>query len=196
MAWMSFWSKLQALAYWQSYVEHFGVVDYIRFSAEVVRVEAGDSETWQLRLASGERLRSKRLALALGNNSVPNYPAWRASLSEVASIHSMDYRNAQGFEGKNVLVVGGGESGSDVVLEISTVARQCRVSLRHHTGWVVSRRSSNPEQRYRPGRACPAEPGSRHRGDAEPENRSRDTHLGNFRDQDFGSAPGHCAPWL
>jgi dimethylaniline monooxygenase (N-oxide forming) len=38
-----------------------------------------------------------------------------------------------------VLIVGGGESGSDVAYEISQVASQCWVSLRESTGWIVPR---------------------------------------------------------
>ncbi|MDJ0519078.1 MAG: flavin-binding monooxygenase subfamily [Trichodesmium sp. MO_231.B1] len=54
--------------------------------------------------------------------------------------HSQEYRNANNFVGKNVLVVGGGESGSDVALEISRVAKNCWVSLRASTGWVLPRK--------------------------------------------------------
>ena len=76
----------------------------------------------------------------MGNNSIPKYPAWKELLTDVEYSHSREYRNAQGFAGKNVLTVGGGESGSDVALEVSAVANKCWVSLRNTTGWITPRR--------------------------------------------------------
>ena len=136
----TFWTKKEAVEYWKRYAKHFGVLDRIRFNSKVVAVVPQESEGWQVSLASGETLLSKRVALAIGNNAIPNYPAWKDLLTEVEYSHSREYRNADTFVGKNVLVVGGGESGSDVALEISRVANKCWVSLRNTTGWLVPRK--------------------------------------------------------
>jgi dimethylaniline monooxygenase (N-oxide forming) len=144
--WMSdgnqheFWTKNEVVKYWKSYAQHFGVLDKIRFNSTVVAVTPLDDEGWNVQLSSGETFCSKRIALAIGNNSIPNYPQWKDSLTEVEFSHSRQYRNADNFVGKNVLVVGGGESGSDVALEISRVAKNCWVSLRNSTGWVIPRK--------------------------------------------------------
>ncbi|NEP38964.1 MAG: NAD(P)-binding domain-containing protein [Okeania sp. SIO2G4] len=135
-----FWTKNEAVDYWKRYAKHFGVLDKIRFNAKVLEVSERDNEEWQIKLASGETLLSKRVAVAIGNNSIPNYPQWKDLLTEVEFSHSQDYRNANNFVGKNVLVVGGGESASDIALEISRVANNCWVSLRNSTGFVVPRK--------------------------------------------------------
>jgi len=135
-----FWTKQEALDYWKGYAQHFGLLERIRFNSKVVAIEEQDDEGWQVQLASGEILLSKRVALAIGNNSVPNYPGWKDFLTDVNFSHSKDYRNADPFVGKNVLVVGAGESGSDVALEISRVANNSWVSLRNSTGWVLPRK--------------------------------------------------------
>ena len=134
-----FWTKDEAVNYWKRYARHFGVLDCIRFNSKVVAVTP-ENEGWQVQLSCGESLYSKRIALAIGNNAIPNYPAWKDSLTDVEFSHSKDYRNANRFAGKNVLVVGGGESGSDVALEVSRVAKNCWISLRNTTGWVAPRR--------------------------------------------------------
>ena len=134
-----FWTKKEAVDYWKKYAQHFGVYDRIRFNFKVVAV-VPESEGWQVSLSSGETLLSKRVALAIGNNTVPKYPAWKDLLTEVKYSHSQDYCNAEKFAGKNVLVVGGGESGSDVALETSRVAKNSWVSLRNTTGWVAPRK--------------------------------------------------------
>lgn len=135
-----FWNKEEAVKYWRRYAQHFGVLDRIRFNSKVVEVIPQDSGGWQVQLAFGETLLSKRVVLAIGNNSIPKYPRWKDLLIDVEYSHSKDYRNADRFAGKNVLVVGGGESGSDVALEASRVANKCWVSLRATTGWVAPRR--------------------------------------------------------
>ena len=135
-----FWTKDEAVNYWTEYAEHFGCMDYIRLGVKVVSVEPLVKSGWEVTLNSGEQLQSRRLVLAIGNNRIPRFPGWRESLTDVSVSHSKDYINAKSFEGKRVLVVGGGESGSDVAFEISQVAEQCFVSLRESTGWVVPRK--------------------------------------------------------
>ncbi len=138
-----FWTKHEAINYWTRYAQYFGVADKIRFNSQVIAVTPDNNGGWQVQLSSGEKLFSKRIALAIGNNSTPKYPKWKNLLTEIDFSHSQDYRNATPFVGKNVLVVGGGESGSDVALEISQVAKNCWVSLRHSTGFVVPRKRDN-----------------------------------------------------
>jgi dimethylaniline monooxygenase (N-oxide forming) len=134
-----FWTKAEALDYWQRYAEHFGVLDRIRFKSKVVAVVPQEPSGWQVELDSGDTLLAKRIALAIGNNAVPNYPHWQELLIDIEYSHSKEYRNADKFVGKNVLMVGGGESGSDVALEISSVANKAWVSLRTSAGWIVPR---------------------------------------------------------
>lgn len=135
-----FWKKDQIVEYWQKYGEHFSVLDKIRFNSQVSAVNPQEDGTWQVKLTSGETFLTQRIALAIGNNSIPNYPQWKDSLTAVEFSHSKQYRNANSFVGKNVLVVGGGESGSDIAFEISSVAKNCWVSLRSSTGWVIPRK--------------------------------------------------------
>ena len=135
-----FWSKDEAVSYWNSYAGQFGVKEHIRYSSKVAEVVSIEEDHWQIRLVSGELIETKRLILAIGNNNVPKYPEWQKELIKVSYSHSRDYKNAGDFKDKRVLVVGGGESGSDVAFEISQVAKECWVSLRESTGWVVPRK--------------------------------------------------------
>lgn len=135
-----FWNKEEAVNYWKQYAKHFGVLDKIRFNSEVVSLSMHENETWEVELKSTEKLFSKRLALAVGNNSIPSYPDWKCQLTGVEVFHSKEYRNSNSFIGRNVLVVGGGESGSDIALEVASVARQCWISLRSSAGWILPRK--------------------------------------------------------
>lgn len=135
-----FWSKEEAVSYWRDYASHFGVTPHIRFGTEVTRIRQGSDEIWDIEVTDGRKFRCKHLLLAIGNNHIPKYPEWKSKLTNLPFSHSRDYKNPSPFKGKNVLVVGGGESGSDVAYEISQVANQCWVSLRETTGWIVPRR--------------------------------------------------------
>ena len=135
-----FWTKNEAVDYWKSYASHYGVAERIQFNAEVEQVKSIDDKAWEVTLSSGNIYKCKHLILAIGNNNVPKYPEWRNQITDIPYSHSKEYKNANGFEGKRVLVIGGGESGSDVAYEISKVAKECWVSLRETTGWIVPRK--------------------------------------------------------
>ena len=136
------WKKKTAVEYWKSYADHFGVSAKIRFNNKVVSVDAGQDETWRVTVESGEQFHARKLAIASGNNNVPRYPDWKDEITShgVELIHAHDYKNADALRGKRVLVVGGGESGTDIALEISKVAARCWVSLRSSTGWLTPRK--------------------------------------------------------
>ena len=135
-----FWTKDEAVKYWKAYSNHFNVKNHIRFNSKVQAVSENKNGTWQVQLNSGESFKCKKLVLAIGNNNIPRYPDWHKELTNVPFSHSKDYKNADNFKGKRVVVVGGGESGSDVAYEISQVAEKSWVSLRESTGWIVPRK--------------------------------------------------------
>ncbi|MEL4895304.1 flavin-containing monooxygenase [Crocosphaera sp. Alani8] len=138
-----FWSKDEVLDYWKRYAQHFGVLDKICFHSEVISLTFQENQQWQVKLKSGEELLTKRVALAIGNNHIPNYPHWKNQLTQVDIFHSQEYRNGDPFIDKNVLVVGGGESASDVAFEVASVAKKCWVSLRNSAGWILPRKRGN-----------------------------------------------------
>ena len=55
------------------------------------------------------------------------------------AIHSNEYRDSAAFRDQNVVVVGAGESASDIALQISQVAKQCIISTRSAPGTLFPR---------------------------------------------------------
>lgn len=135
-----FWTKEEAIDYWGRYAQHFGVTEHIRFNTEVTSVERVQNQHWQITLSCGQIFKSVRIIIATGNNRFESYPEWAKQLSAIDYSHSKNYRNADPFKGKRVVVVGGGESASDIALEISKVAHASWISLRESAGWVVPRK--------------------------------------------------------
>ncbi len=136
-----FWTKAEALDYWTRYADHFRVTPHIRLNATVTKVRQDTTHGgWTVTLADGAQLQAARIILASGGSSIARYPEWASVLTKVTVQHGQQYKNAQPYRGKRVVVVGGGESGSDIALDIAKVAAQSWVSLRESTGWVVPRK--------------------------------------------------------
>lgn len=73
---------------------------------------------------------------------VPKFPGLQDGIFKGQVIHSRDYKDGKEFEDKNVVVVGIGNTGADVTVELSRIARQvsallqaraCFHSNPHHT---------------------------------------------------------------
>ncbi|KAJ5982956.1 hypothetical protein N7481_005055 [Penicillium waksmanii] len=64
---------------------------------------------------------------------IPDIPGLAEAKSQwpVEITHSKSFRNAEGFEGKNVLLIGGGVSSVDIAREISPVAKRVFQSTRN-----------------------------------------------------------------
>lgn len=118
----------QILAYFESYVDHFGVRAAIRFRTEVAEV-THEEGGWRVRLGSGEQLRYRAVLVANGHHWCPKLPSFPGDFRG-QSFHSHAYKTSAGLEGKRVLVVGIGNSGVDIACEVSRVATQAFLSTR------------------------------------------------------------------
>ena len=125
----------EILAYLRGYVEHFELEPLIEYGAEVERVEpstasgpTGES-CWDVTLAGGEGRRYGALVIANGHNRDPMTPEYPGHF-DGGVIHSADYRASEILHGKRVLVVGGGNSGCDIVVEAAHKAEAAFHSTR------------------------------------------------------------------
>lgn len=120
------------------YVPRQGVVDYLEryaqhhriapsFGEEAVAITPG-TPGWHTRIASGREFVSRAVVLASGANNVPNVPAFTGhALYRSQVVHSRAYRNATAFSGQRVLVVGMGNTGAEIALDLAE--RGVRVAL-------------------------------------------------------------------
>ncbi len=114
----------QVKEYLTAYARHFGLVDRIRFGADVVRVEpTGDGATWLVTVrdrATGDESTTEYAGVVIANGhnwnpKIPTYPGLDGFGGEV--IHSADYKDADILRGRKVVVVGAGNTGCDVAVE-------------------------------------------------------------------------------
>lgn len=108
-------SLQQVIAYFETYADHFELKPH--FNQDVLRVEEEDG-LWRVSTQNA-RYTTPNLVLATGNAQLPYRPvvAGLASFGGDA-LHSADYRSGARYVGKRVLVVGLGNSGGEIALDL------------------------------------------------------------------------------
>lgn len=110
-------SRADVIAYLERYAATFGIAP--RFGCSVVEAERDGHGRWQVTAADGERWSSRWLVVASGVNDAPILPRWPGDDGFAGRrLHTRDYRDGQPFAGRRVLVVGFGNSGGDVALDL------------------------------------------------------------------------------
>ena len=117
--------------YFDSYVEHFGFRDRILFETGVEHVAREHDGSFEVALDTGETRRYDAVLVANGHHWDPRWPepAYPGEF-DGEQMHSHYYVDNDGFRGKNVLVVGIGNSAMDIATEASFVARRTFLSSR------------------------------------------------------------------
>jgi cation diffusion facilitator CzcD-associated flavoprotein CzcO len=126
----------QMAAYFDEFVDHFGLREKIRFRTEVASVEpAGDG--WEVTVEDAEGGRGsdryRAVLVANGHHWNPRWPEPAfvgAEQFEGEQIHVHHYREADILKGKRVLVLGIGNSATDVAVESSRLADATFLSMR------------------------------------------------------------------
>jgi putative flavoprotein involved in K+ transport len=107
-------SRDRVIEYLQRYAERHALD--VRTDVEVERLDRGSTE-WIIRTADGQ-LEAERVVIATGHSNVPFLPDWPGAAPYVIT-HSSDYRNPAPYLGRHVLVVGAGNSGAEIAVDLA-----------------------------------------------------------------------------
>ena len=88
----------------------------LRTGVDVERVDR-DGDGWTVSTASGP-IRTDRVVIATGLSNVPFMPDWPGAHG-IELVHSAEYRNASAYAGRRVLVVGTGNSGAEIAVDLA-----------------------------------------------------------------------------
>ena len=109
-------SKSQLVNYMRDYASHFGIFPHFGERAVSVKNVGGK---WLTTTALGTVFESDNVVVGTGFNRVPVVPKWPGmDLFEGALQHARDYKNGAAFAGKRVLVVGMGNTGAELALDL------------------------------------------------------------------------------
>jgi dimethylaniline monooxygenase (N-oxide forming) len=148
-----FMSWRELLDYFDRYVDHNGIRDAIELNSKIVRAEQ-TSEGWDVEIEHGNfsnghpfhpphlevtpgrsRERFTHLIICSGLHQqpkLPDVPGLDGFSGQV--LHSSEFRDAELHRDQNVVVVGAGESASDIAAQLAAVARECTISTRTGPG--------------------------------------------------------------
>lgn len=119
-------SRDQVVAYLQDYAAHFGLAP--EFGTEVLRIEPGDP--WTVETVDGQR-EAGSVIVATGWASSPYRPSWPGLETFPGPVvHSSEYRNPAPYKEKSVLVVGFGNSGGEIAMDLADQGVETALSVR------------------------------------------------------------------
>ncbi|MFE2599643.1 flavin-containing monooxygenase [Streptomyces sp. NPDC001840] len=110
---------------------------------EVSRIEpAPDGTGWLLHATGGRELTGRAVVVATGYNHTPRIPSWPGVESyDGELLHASAYRDAGPYAGKDVLVVGVGNTGAEIAVDLAE-GGAARVRLAVRTAPHIVRRST------------------------------------------------------
>jgi cation diffusion facilitator CzcD-associated flavoprotein CzcO len=120
-------SRAQMVDYLESYAARFGIRP--TFDAAVSRI-GRDGAQWCAETTQGP-FSAPVVVIATGMADTPHRPAWPGSDSyRGLHIHSSEYRNPQSVAAKRALVVGFGNSGGEIALDLADAGVDTTLSVR------------------------------------------------------------------
>jgi putative flavoprotein involved in K+ transport len=112
--------------YLEAYAQRFQLPVRLRSRVSSLRAESG---RYIVALHDGESLRAASVIVATGANQQPYVPAFAAALRPgIAQVHSSGYRRPSQLPEGRVLVVGAGNSGAQIALELAQAGRKVVLS--------------------------------------------------------------------
>ncbi|MFC0847724.1 flavin-containing monooxygenase [Streptomyces noboritoensis] len=126
------------------YLEKYAQVHELEIvtGVEVSTVERADGDGWLLHATGGRRLTGRAVVVATGYNHTPYLPEWPGADSYTGTLlHAGQYRNPAPYAGKDVLVVGSGNTGAEIAVDLVDGGAG-RVRLAVRTAPHILRRST------------------------------------------------------
>jgi cation diffusion facilitator CzcD-associated flavoprotein CzcO len=120
-------AREQVVKYLEDYAAHFQLAP--RFGERVSSVKR-DNEAWVTH-ASGGEWRSRHVVIATGYTRVPHRPSWPGLDGFSGKVmHSSEYKSGAAFAGKRVLVIGFGNSGGEIAIDLVEQGAKPTLSVR------------------------------------------------------------------
>ncbi len=120
-------SREQMTEYFANYAKHFGFE--IAYGEELLSAKFAQ-DFWELE-SGHSHYKTSQLVIATGYNRVPYCPSWSGQgLYKGIVLHSTKYKRGDVFKGQNVLVVGFGNSGGEIAIDLYEQGAKPSMSVR------------------------------------------------------------------
>ncbi|MEQ1746790.1 MAG: NAD(P)/FAD-dependent oxidoreductase [Saprospiraceae bacterium] len=119
--------RLDLIAYWQDYARQMGIQPLFGQRVTSVRRDTG---RWVVNTPT-DTFTADNVVVCSGYNRVPYFPTWPGQEKFGGTIlHSSDYRNAEPFRGKRVLLIGIGNTGAELAIDLHEQGAFPTISVR------------------------------------------------------------------
>lgn len=120
--------RQQLVDYYENYAHHFKIKPI--FNQEIIQVKKENNQ-WISKTVTGETYVSHNVVLATGINRIPHQPIWKGLGDYKGTLmHSKYYKNGKPFHQQKVLVVGMGNTGAEIALDLYEHGAQPFISIR------------------------------------------------------------------
>jgi cation diffusion facilitator CzcD-associated flavoprotein CzcO len=120
--------RLDLVKYYENYAKTFDINPHFNESVNHIKKEG---ENWITTTQSGKSYTSENVVVATGVNRVPHQPSWEGDdVYKGLVVHSRDYKNPNPFKGKRTLVIGMGNTGSELALDLAEKDVDVTISVR------------------------------------------------------------------
>ncbi|XP_064475964.1 flavin-containing monooxygenase 5-like [Ornithodoros turicata] len=137
------------IKYIEDYAQHYKLTEYVKLKHEVLDLEPTCGKKrevcglWEVTVKDPEGKTSSQVVDAVmvcsGHHVYPLLPRFTGQEKfKGRIIHTHDYKRPKGYEDRNIVVIGVGNSGGDVAVELSAVAKQVYLSTRRGA-WIIHR---------------------------------------------------------
>lgn len=123
-------SRDDVVRYLEKYAEHHDLE--VVTGVEVTRIDRADGTDWRLTATGGRILTGRAVVVATGHNHTPRLPDWPGRDTFTGELlHAADYRNPAPYAGRDVLVVGIGNTGAEIAVDlVEGGASRVRIAIR------------------------------------------------------------------
>lgn len=120
--------KDDLIKYYQAYAKTFDIKPH--FNSTVTSV-VKSSDHWVITCSNATVYETKNVIIATGINRIPKVPTWEGQQDFKGTItHSSRYKNPSSFLDKKVLIVGMGNTGAEVALDLANSNVDVSLSIR------------------------------------------------------------------
>ena len=109
--------RLKLVEYYNNYAKHFNIKPHFNTKATAIKKVA---DKWHVETNNDKKFVVDNVVIATGVNRVPHSPSWEGQDSFKGKIvHSRNYKNVEPFKGQKVLVIGMGNTGAELALDLA-----------------------------------------------------------------------------
>lgn len=137
-------SRKDLVSYYESYAEEMSIQPQFNTAAQEIHK---DDDSFTTRLNNGTNIKSKNVILASGINRIPNIPSFEnREAYQGKVIHSIDYKNPSPYIGQSVLVIGMGNTGAEIALDLAEQGARPSICVRGEISLVPRDINGRPVQ--------------------------------------------------